>query len=49
MDFSRLITEKKTCQDVRENEVNVSLACCRTSQTIRHLGEMFNATGVQTD
>ena len=55
MDFSRLITDTP-CQDVRKNDVNVILARCippdsweKTSQTITHMCEMFNATGVPID
>ena len=53
MEFSGLITGKP-CQDVRKNDVNVIIACCKppdswkkTSKTIRHLCKTFNATGVQ--
>ena len=53
MDFSRLITGKP-CQDVHKNDVNFGMLQAawqleKKSQTIRHLCEMFNATGVQTD
>ena len=38
MDFSRLITVKP-CQDVRKNDVNVILTCCRPPDSWKHVSD----------